>query len=148
VATSWIPIAVGLYAFGVGIWKAQPGLFWATGLIFLLTLAIAYFQRGYRISYSDVAVIQEASGTKRLSIAFSEIHRIALERASALQMIQGSRPFRRVAIYSGHGAHARHIDVSLRHFAGEDIRALLESLHKQRPDLKVPRLDGHYWFPS
>jgi hypothetical protein len=149
VGESWIPLCVVLFCIFVGAWKSQPKVLWLAGIIVVLTLAISFFQFAYRVSYSQVAVIQEASGTKRTSIAFSDVGRVALERATVAEMIQGGRPFRRLAIYAkGNGTSVRRIHVSLRHFAGEDIRALLESLRRHRPDLEIPCIDGHYWSPA
>jgi hypothetical protein len=49
------------------------------------------------------------------------------------------RPFRRLAIYSEHGSSIKFIDVSLKHFAADDVRKLMRVIHEQRPDLVLPK---------
>jgi hypothetical protein len=146
---SWIPVVVAAFAAAVALTSGQLKLLWATAVILLLVAANSYFQSAYRIAFSDVAVFQWASGIQKIAIPFSDILRVALETSSPAEMLRGARPFRRIAIYSQKSQHkGRFIDVSLRHFRGDDIRLLLATLHKYRPELDIPSIDGHYWSPA
>lgn len=49
------------------------------------------------------------------------------------------RPFRRVAIYYQEGDHEQHLDISLNVFAIDRVRALLDAVCRQRPDLDLPK---------
>ena len=53
--------------------------------------------------------------------------------------VSPGRPFRRIALYSHAPKSGQFIDISLKHFAAEDIRALMRSIHQQRPDLTLPQ---------
>jgi hypothetical protein len=46
---------------------------------------------------------------------------------------------RRIAIYGDGSNGHKWIDVSLKHFAAEDIRRLMRAIHEQRPDLSMPK---------
>jgi vacuolar-type H+-ATPase subunit C/Vma6 len=69
-------------------------------------------------------------------LSMSEINQVRLEAELSLAM---RRPFRRIAIYSHHSKSKKFIDVSLKHFAAEDIRELMRAIHGQRPDLVLPK---------
>jgi hypothetical protein len=56
-----------------------------------------------------------------------------------LGAMMARRPFRRIAVYAQHGSSTKFIDVSLKHFAADDIRKLMRVIHEQRPDLVLPK---------
>jgi hypothetical protein len=50
------------------------------------------------------------------------------------------RVLRRIAIYSNlDSKNPKFVDVSLKHFVPEDIRKLMDAIHKERPDLVLPK---------
>jgi hypothetical protein len=55
-------------------------------------------------------------------------------------MFAASRPFRRIAIYAGDPrGTGKFIDVSLKHFAADDVRKLMRIVHDRRSDLILPK---------
>jgi hypothetical protein len=49
------------------------------------------------------------------------------------------RPSRRIAIYANAAEGHKWIDVSLKHFADDDIRRLMRAIREYRPDLSIPK---------
>jgi hypothetical protein len=105
----------------------------------LLFFAWLYFGIRYKIGFNDELISQEASGGAPLLIAYSEITRVTEEVSAAKELLAASRPFRRITIWAERPpGDIIYIDVSLKHFAREDIRRLMLKIHEHRPDLKLP----------
>jgi len=107
--------------------------------MWMLLGVLVFLGARYRVSWKAGAVAQQASGMRDVVIKADQIDRVALESArddigAAIQM---RRPFRRIAIYR-QGNSGDFIDVSLRHFAANDIRRLMRAIQSARPDLTLP----------
>lgn len=85
----------------------------------------------YRVLYDDKRVEMTASGRASVSILYDEIVSVAKEAS-----IERGRPFRRIAIH----ADSNFIDVSLKHFAIDDVRNLMRVIHEKRPGLALPEI--------
>jgi hypothetical protein len=132
----------------VAISRRQPEILWSVLVLALLFAVTVYFGLRYRIEFSPGAIRQIAAGLPVKTLSYSDIRSVRLERATASQIIQGGRPFRRLAVYSNRPGDLRPIDVSLRHFRWSDIHDLLQAIKRVRPDLVIPAIDGHYWSPA
>jgi hypothetical protein len=112
------------------------------GLIVLLwgiVIATQYPNARYRIFWEDGKIKQVAVYGEPTVIEASEINKIAQETSNLQTLLAMRRPSRRIAIYArGPNGH-KWIDVSLKHFAAEDIRRLMRAIHEQRPDLSMPK---------
>lgn len=109
-------------------------------IVVLWLLAFADFSFGfrYRILWSDSRVLQKASGGEVI-LTYDEITAVVAEIGGARSGLFPSRPFRRIAIYSGGTERAsKHIDVSLRHFRLDDVGQFMNYLKLRRPDLVLP----------
>lgn len=132
--------AVTLLATFVGVTKDQWGPLLAMPIGFIALAIPIYIGTRYRVAFDDSGISRQASGLREHHIAYADITRIEIERATAAEMFSMSVPFRRVAIYGKPGAAADKINVSLRHFAAADIEALLEAVRQHRPDLTIPAI--------
>jgi hypothetical protein len=140
---------VSLFVIFVAVWKHVPDFFFVVPAIWILFSPLVYLGLRYRIYWNGEAVCQDASGIPRLCIGFGEITKVALEggdfgRVATAAAHGGDRdagrPFRRIALYKhGKRGERNFIDVSLKHFADADIRALMQAIHARRPDLTLPR---------
>jgi hypothetical protein len=116
----------------------QWGLLLGLAVAWLAFLCLLLIALRYQISWSDESISQQASGGKSVNISYADIKEVRFESASATEWAAMARPFRRITIY-GHGVGGRrHIDISVRHFAGGDIRSLLKKIHERRPELTLP----------
>jgi len=110
-----------------------------TVLIVGFYFAITSFYWRYRIRFDGVAITQHAPGIPPITIELGDIERVSLEVGSPIGRWSGTRPMRRIAIYSKHTNRERpFIDVSLKHFVADDIRHLNREIHRARPDLELP----------
>lgn len=102
----------------------------------------------YRIDLAEDELIER--GLKRTNIApLSTITDLRMETGWAGQRWLWAptlRPFRRLAIYYTVDSKHLHIDISLNHFSGGDVRELLDSILRFRPDLSIPRLSRSRLF--
>lgn len=115
-------------------------MLWLPAVLWVLyALYVYFFQLKYRILFDDSRVIMRASGANRY-ISFGEISHVRYEIAQPSEFATQSRPFRRIVICGSRHADNNFIDVSLRHFRMEDIRALLTMIHRARPDLTIPAI--------
>jgi hypothetical protein len=105
----------------------------------LLFIPIVYIGTRYQILWRDGALIQKASGMQDVLIRPNEITRIALETSDLQTLMSFRRPFRRIAIYARGADGSKWVDVSLKHFAADDIRKLMRAIHERRPDLSMPK---------
>jgi len=109
-------------------------------VIWLLFSILTYIGLKYKINWTDKEVCQEASGGPKICIPYSEITNVTSEISKPGELLAASRPFRRVAIYAGDPQGAgKFIDVSLKHFAADDVRKLMRVVHDHRPDLILPK---------
>ena len=131
-----------------GLWpfnhKPDGGSVWSLLLIWLLFGGAILMARTYRISLKDGVIVQRGLGVKPISIPVTQIQHIKLEvsllasRKSKSFFFVVDRPFRRIVI-TPKSDHDNYIDVSLKHFAAEDIRGLMRKIREQRPDLSFPQ---------
>ena len=98
---------------------------------------LVYLGLRYRVYWSDDQLCQEASGGPKICIKYSEITKVDYEVAGPSDWRSASRPFRRIAT-DRLGEKDGYIDVSLRHFAMDDIRELMHAIRTWRPDLSLP----------
>jgi len=109
-------------------------------VIWVLFLPLVYFGLKYKIYWTDSEVFQKASGGADIRIKYNEIERIESEVSKLGELLSASRPFRRIAIYAENSrGEGKFIDVSLKHFAADDVRKLVRMIHGRRPDLALPK---------
>jgi hypothetical protein len=114
-------------------WIGAIGFLWA---IFIWS---QYANTRYRIFWEHGQIKQVAAYGDVTTIAPSEIKRIVLERSDLQTLLSYTRPSRRIAIYGDGSNGHQWIDVSLKHFAVEDIRRLMRAIREHRPDLSMPK---------
>jgi hypothetical protein len=116
-------------------------LSWIAALVMLWSFVIGahYPDTRYRIFWINGRIKQIAANKDVTVIDPPSITKIAHETSDLLTLFSFRRPSQRIAIYTGQGAEKRHIDVSLRHFATDDIRKLMQVIHGKRPDLTIPK---------
>jgi hypothetical protein len=104
------------------------------GSIFFLALNVFIGTR-YRVYWKNDAVGMHPVGSKDVIIPVDKITLVRQETS-----LERGRAFRRIAIYA-HSAEdkATFVDVSLKHFAHDDIRKLMRAIHEKRPDLSLPK---------
>ena len=81
-----------------------------------------------------------ASGGPERHIGFDEITKIRYEVAGATEVLAQSRPFRRIVIFGAKDDPNSRIDISLRHFRGQDIKNLMSTICERRPDVSIPAI--------
>jgi hypothetical protein len=108
-------------------------------LLWVFVIAVHYPDTRYRIFWINGRIKQTAANKDVTVIDPSSISRIAYETSDLLTFFSFRRPSQRIAVYAGHGAEERHIDVSIRHFVTDDIRKLMQIIHDKRPDLIIPK---------
>lgn len=106
----------------------------------LMFAPYVYIGTRYRIFWHNGKIIQKASGMEDVTIKANEILKIEKETSNLSTFISLRRPFRRITIYGKDADGEKYIDVSLKHFALEDICKLLKEIHDERPDLKIPQV--------
>jgi hypothetical protein len=99
---------------------------------------IVFIGTRYRITWSDEELVQRALGKKDVIIATKDITAIKRETSDAGTLFRFNRPFRRITVYSD----SDFIDVSLKHFAAQDVRDLMQRLKAARPDLAGKHAEG------
>jgi hypothetical protein len=100
-----------------------------------LLLVTHYADLRYRVFWRDGTVERITANNIKTTIKAFDISHVVLEQSTGIGMLALRRPVRRITIY---GKGEQHLDVSLRHFALDDIRRLMEVIHKMRPDLALP----------
>lgn len=103
----------------------------AAGVAWAFFAWIVFVGTRYRISWSHGKVTQRAFGKKDVVISAGEITAIKQETSGFSTLVRFNRPFRRITIYSDNDF----IDVSLKHFAAQDVRDLIRRIEALRPDL-------------
>ena len=131
---------ITLYLLFVSIKTHSWGALLPAPVLWLLSSTQLYFGLKYKIIWTDKEVCQEASGGPKVCIQYSEMTNVRSEISKPGEMLAASRPFRRIAIYAGDPRGAgKFIDVSLKHFAADDVRKLMRIVHDRRPDLILPK---------
>jgi hypothetical protein len=105
----------------------------------LLFLPYIFITTRYRIELRDGTIFQKAAGIADVSIKLSDVTFVRLETSDAQTLLSMRRPFRRITIYAKGGERTKFIDVSLKHFAADDIRQLMRAIHDGRPDLALSK---------
>jgi len=135
-----ILVLVTLGLLFVSIEKHVWALALSTPVMWLLFGFLVYIGLRYKIFWTDKEVCQEASGAQRVCIMYGQITTVASEVSKPSELFAASRPFRRIVIYTGNPqGESKFIDVSLKHFAADDIRKLMRAIHQERPDLVLPK---------
>jgi hypothetical protein len=111
----------------------------AIAFLWVIGIWSQYANTRYRIFWEQGKVKQVAAYGDITIIDPSEIKKIALERSDLQTLFAMRRPSRRIAIYARGSEGHKWIDVSLKHFAGDDIRRLMHAIHERRPDLSIPK---------
>jgi hypothetical protein len=112
----------------------------AMPLGWLFFVVIVYIGTRYRILWRDGEVVQRASGGTDVSIRTDEITRIEQETSDVGTALGMRRPFRRITIYAEKSyGDGKFIDVSLKHFATDDVHKLMRAIQDRRPDLTLPK---------
>jgi hypothetical protein len=132
-------IALTVWGFFMSIRSGKWGFF-ESGLllcgVYSLQVAMGFW---YRISLQDGVISQRAYGMPNVSIAIDEITSVGKEVSDLGTLAKMNRPFRRICINAGPKGARKTIDVSLKHFWQKDIRALMNIIHEERPDLPMPK---------
>lgn len=140
VGQSTIILIVAIWTLFVSVRTGDWGFMLGLAVVLGLFLYLVSIGLKYKIYWTSKEVCQEASGGAPVRIKFSEIANVVAERARSGEFFSMSRPFRRIAIYGVGSDKSKFIDVSLRHFNLDDIRELLQNIHKHRPDLTIPKV--------
>jgi len=114
-------------------WLGAIAALWGIGI------ATQYANIRYRIFWEDGQIKQIAANRDVTIIRTSEIDRIVLETSDLQTLLALRRPSQRIAIYAQGKSGPKWIDVSLKHFAVDDIRRLMRAIHERRPDLSLPK---------
>jgi hypothetical protein len=137
----YLILCPGISALGLLAWYKthDSGIFLASLLVWVFTAATLYGDTRYRIFWHNGEIKQISSDKFVTVINTSEITSVGQEKSDLQARLSLRRPLDRIAIYAGHGADKRQIDVSLRHFVNADIRKLMQLIHERRPDLSLPQ---------
>ena len=127
---------VGAFSVIIASRTGEWGLARVQPLIWLFFAPIVWLGRQYRIAYDEDGIYQRASGGLELFIPYSHLAKAEYETSTVSELIRAARPFRRLVFYAA-GGGAR-IDVSLKHFAREDIDVLLAVIQRRCPKLTMP----------
>jgi len=140
VGQSAIIAAVTVLLAFVAIMKAQWGLLWAVGLIWVLfALYVIFSGLKYRIFWNEEGLTMSASGGADRRISFDEITEVRRETAKTDEFLSQARPFRRLVVLGPRRDPDTRIDISLRHFRASDIDRLMTEIRARRPDLTLPK---------
>jgi|SRR5262252_7684235 len=126
----WISVLQKTGAFGSSVVIASM---WA------LFFFAHYTDTRYRVFWENGAIKQIAANKELTIIKPLDIKRIELERSDLQTLFAMRRPSRRIAIYANGPDGHKWIDVSLKHFAADDIRQLMRAIHDRRPELSIPK---------
>jgi hypothetical protein len=123
--------------FGAG-WSGF-GLVFVIGIFY--ALKIRFYDFRYTISFKDNSVIMHVATWSDIPAALTtikvvDITSIQRETSDLRTIAAQQRVTQRIAIYDQH--HNKFIDVSLKHFVADDIRKLMQTIHKERPSLAIP----------
>lgn len=108
-------------------------------LLWGVLLISQYPNTRYRIFWNNGEVKQVSAYKDVTVIKASDIERIALESSDLRTLLSLTRPSNRITIYGKEGGRPQWIDISLKHFAADDIRRLMRAIHERRPELSIPK---------
>src|SRR5262252_2744299 len=108
-------------------------------LLWVLGVWSQYPNTRYRITWRNGIIEQTDSNERLNTIKTSDLKEIVQEGSDLRTLLAMRRPSRRIAIYSHSTDGPKWIDVSLKHFAADDIRRLMHAIHERRPDLSIPK---------
>jgi hypothetical protein len=137
----YIISCIALVSLGILVWFKRHDLsvFEAAIIVSLGFVATSYGDTRYQVFWRD-GEIKQISANKDITIIKAlEITSVGQEKSNLQERLSLRRPLDRIAVYAGHGSEEKHIDVSIRHFVNEDVRKLMQLIHKTRPDLDVPK---------
>jgi hypothetical protein len=104
----------------------------ATGVIWVFFAAWAFIGTRYRIFLCDGKIVRQAFGKPDVVIALSDITDVKNEVSDVSTLVKLKRPLRRITVY---GKDGKFIDISLKHFAAQDVDKLLDEIRVRRPEL-------------
>jgi hypothetical protein len=111
-------------------------------ILFLWTISSVWLCMGlsYRIAISGDALLQRAFGVRTIVLPLRLIKSVKLESTLGARRKNSfvNRPFRRIVICNSADPEG-YVDVSLKHFLAADIRALLQRIHAERPNVALPK---------
>jgi hypothetical protein len=135
-----ILLLVTLYFLFVSLKTHEWGFILTVPVMWLLFSPLVYFGLKYQVFWTETEVCQKTSGGSDVCIKYGEITRVTSEVSKPGELLAASRPFRRIVIYVERPQDTgKFIDVSLKHFAAEDICRLMHAIHDRRPDLTLPK---------
>lgn len=108
-------------------------------LLWSVLLISQYPNTRYRIFWNKDEIEQISAYKDVTTIKISDIERIALESSDIRTLLSLTRPSNRITIYGKGGERPQWVDVSLKHFAADDIRRLMRAIHELRPELSIPK---------
>lgn len=108
-------------------------------LLWGVLLVSQYPNTRYRIFWHDDEIEQVSAYKDVTIIKVADIKRIALESSDLRTLLSLTRPSNRITIYGKGGERPQWIDVSLKHFAADDVRRLMHAIHERRPELSIPK---------
>jgi hypothetical protein len=117
----------------VGFARDPAGAAWAIALIWALFAAVAFYSSRFRIYWNATAIRSRVLGKADVVIPMASIERVAAEAS-----IKSGRPLQRLSFHGRGESGAALIDLSVKQFFAEDIRALMHTVHRARPDLDMP----------
>lgn len=118
-------------------WMRTSNSSWLAAIVIMLAIVLVshYADFRYRVFWRDGAIARVTSNGVLTTIRAADISRVVTEKSDVRTTLTLSRPMRRITVYAADG---RHLDVSLKHFVISDVHRLLQEIHKQRSDLKLP----------
>jgi len=135
VGQTLILAGVGAFCLAAAVKTGEWGLVWVQPLIWFPFVPLVLIGLRYRVAYDDEGIYQQASGGRPLFIPYTRLTKVECETSAGSELLRADRPFRRIAFYGDQGE--TRIDVSLRHFARDDIRGLLAAVRGRRPEFEV-----------
>jgi hypothetical protein len=133
----WVVISLGIL-FAAFKSRDLSGLL-AIIVLWALGIWSQYPNTRYQIVWHNEGIKQTDSTNRVTTIKVTDIKEIVQERSDLQTLLAMRRPSRRIAIYADASDGRKWIDVSLKHFAADDVRRLMRAIHERRPDLSIPK---------
>jgi hypothetical protein len=132
---------ITIWGFVLGFLGAGWSGFWVMFIVLgVYILKVYLYDLQYRISFKDGSIMMYVAGqssrTPLTTIRVMDITSIKREASDLRTIAAQQRVTQRISIYDD--THKKFIDVSLKHFVAGDIRKLMQTIHKERPDLAIP----------
>jgi hypothetical protein len=135
-------IILGILGLWIGFAASSWGGFWMIVIVAIVYgLKVSLFDFRYSISFRDDSIAMQVASWHPTSstltiIEVSDITSIKRETSDLRTLSAQRRVSQRIAIYDDQ--HKKVVDVSLKHFVESDIRKLMDTIHKMRPELQIP----------